>query len=65
MSSNNTGTIFLSAQSNDCSVDTVTIYKDRAEVVRKIRFPKPQANGTNLFHFLYSLIFYCIIAFLI
>ena len=38
-------TIYLSANSNDCSVDSVTIYKDRAEVVRKIRFPRPQENG--------------------
>ena len=45
MSLNNT--IFVSTESNDCSVDSVTIYKDRAEVVRKIRFPKPQANGNK------------------
>lgn len=50
-------TIVLSAESNDCSVDSVTIYKDRAENVRKIRFLKPQANGLKVNElFLYKLL---------
>lgn len=37
----------LSAASNECAIESVTIYKDRAEVIRKIRFLYPETGGIN------------------
>mmetsp|Transcript_1678 Transcript_1678/g.2325 ORF Transcript_1678/g.2325 Transcript_1678/m.2325 type:complete len:640 (+) Transcript_1678:2-1921(+) len=37
----------FSASSKECAVDKVTVYKNRAEVVRKIKFPIPQVDGEH------------------